>query len=381
MGLTERLARFAHACPRPLLVVAPGATACRLAVERELRRRGGAPARSAAEADTLLVCGSVAASLEESAGRIWAQLPVPRARIAIRDAAAVPDALNEATDRLADSGLQRRMLAQQDEVAAAEHHDDESGDDEMSMPGGLMMADRGPDRDGLMLDQLHMQLGPVLPEWPAGLAVRVTVQGDVVQEAEVDRVPSGPDAAGPAFWDELAIRADCGEPVEPEQAARRVAAAHLDSAARLLALSGSDTGARCARRLRDELLESTTPTTELARLARRVRRSRTLRWSLAGLGPLRAENLAAGLPPMAAGDAWQRLCRWFDRAEAVLDAGVDPREGPRGPVGGKPATADVLDVLPAAITGMDLATARLTIASLDPDLDQLLDAPVRASDG
>lgn len=378
MDLTERLARFAHACPRPLLVVAPGATACRVAVERELRRRGGTPAHSAAEADTLLVCGSVSASLAESADRIWAQLPVPRARIAVRDAAGVPGALDEATERLVDSGLQRRMSARHDEVVAAEHHDDESGDDEMSMPGGLMMADRGPDRDGLMLDQLHLQLGPVLPEWPAGLLVRVTLQGDVVQEAEVDRVPCGPDAAGPAFWDELAIRAARGEPVEPEDAARRVAAAHLDSAARLLALSGADTA---ARRLRDELVEGTTPTTELARLARRVRRSRTLRWSLAGIGPSHVEHLVTGPPPMAAGDAWQRLCRWLDQAEAALNVGIDPREGPRGPVGGRPATAEVLDVLPAAITGMDLATARLTIAGLDPDLDQLLDAPVRASDG
>ena len=55
---------------------------------------------------------------------------------------------------------------------------------------GLPMADRGEDRDGLKLDQLHVPLGPVLPDWPAGLVVRVTLQGDVVQHAEADAVGS-----------------------------------------------------------------------------------------------------------------------------------------------------------------------------------------------
>ena len=38
------------------------------------------------------------------------------------------------------------------------------------------MADRGDDRDGLRLDQLHLPLGPVLPDWPAGLVLRVITQ-------------------------------------------------------------------------------------------------------------------------------------------------------------------------------------------------------------
>src|SRR5260370_29378823 len=52
----------------------------------------------------------------------------------------------------------------------------------------------GADRDGLRLDQLHVPLGPVLPDWPAGLVVHLTLQGDVVQHAEVQAV--GPGGSG-----------------------------------------------------------------------------------------------------------------------------------------------------------------------------------------
>src|SRR5258708_27816729 len=67
----------------------------------------------------------------------------------------------------------------------------------MVMPAGLRMAGRGADRDGLKLDQLHVPLGPVLPDWPAGLVVHVTLQGDVVQLAEAHALVPRP--AGPSW--------------------------------------------------------------------------------------------------------------------------------------------------------------------------------------
>ncbi|WP_433473669.1 hypothetical protein ACQPZP_33380 [Spirillospora sp. CA-142024] len=47
------------------------------------------------------------------------------------------------------------------------------------------MADRADDRDGLKLDVLHVPLEPALASWPADLVVHLTLQGDVVQAAEV----------------------------------------------------------------------------------------------------------------------------------------------------------------------------------------------------
>lgn len=386
MGLTERLARFAYRCPRPLLVLGRGATASRLAVERELRVRGGRVARSAAEADTLLVCGSMSGPLAEATARIWAQQPAPRARVAVGGPADAASALEEAAARLVDVDAQRLPLAAEQGMSEAgdgteQDEQDDGGDEEMSMPGGLMMADRGPDRDGLMLDQLHVQLGPVLPDWPAGLLVRVTLQGDVIQEAEVDTVPPGPGVTGPAFWDEPAVRAARGEPVEPAELDRRRAAAHTDSAARLLELAGWGEAAAGARRLRDELLEGRTPAVELARLARRVRRSRVLHWLLSDLGPLTGHEAAGGSPAGVAGDVWDRLTWWLDEAADAAAGRTASSAGPRGSVEGPAPSAALLDLVPGMVTGLDLAAARLVIASLDPDLDQLLDTRAEVGGG
>jgi hypothetical protein len=181
----------------------------------------------------------------------------------------------------------------------------------MEVPGGLPMADRGADRDGLRLDQLHVPLGPVLPDWPAGLVVHVTLQGDLVQHAEAQALGPG---GGGSFWTEPWRRAAAGEPVTTGEAARRGAASYLDSLGRFLAVAGSDDAATVARRLRDEALAGA-PCSRLRppvrRFARRVARSRTLAWLTRGLGVLLPGDAAAagvrGPALRAAGDVTARL--------------------------------------------------------------------------
>ena len=245
------------------------------------------------------------------------------------------------------------------------------------MPAGLAMAEQAPDRDGLKLDQLHLELGPVLPDWPAGLVLRVALQGDVVQEAEVELVPAaaGTDA-GPSFWDEPAAAAAAGELVDSAVLATRTAASHLDSVARLLGVAGWAEAALRARRLRDELLEERGDGLAVERFARRVRRARTLRWLLDGIGALdRDAALARGVsgPALrAGGDVRARLWQWLAEAEAALAGGPVAGEGPRGALEGAPGSVALLEVLPGLVCGLDLASARLVVASLDPDLDQLV---------
>lgn len=106
----------------------------------------------------------------------------------------------------------------------------------MAMPAGLPMADRAPDRDGLMLDRLHLPLGPVLPFWPAGLVLHVGLQGDVVQEAAAEVLDAGGRAE--PFWDGPWRRALAGDAVSRGAVARQRAACHLDSLARLLGVAG-----------------------------------------------------------------------------------------------------------------------------------------------
>jgi hypothetical protein len=244
---------------------------------------------------------------------------------------------------------------------------------------GLPMAHEGDDRDGLRLDRLHVPLGPVLPDWPAGLVVRLTLQGDVVQEAEPEVLGGG----GGSFWDEPWRRAAAGERVATGDAARRRAAAHLDSLGRFLSLAGWGAAAAAARRLRDDILAGVPPgrlRPDARRFGRRVGRSRTLAWLTEGLGELSAGDAAAAVTGgQATGDVTARYRRWcagLDVAVSALEDASPLRpaslEPPRGAAGDDGApSAGMLALLPGLLAGAELAAARLIVASLDPDLDEL----------
>ncbi len=184
-------------------------------------------------------------------------------------------------------------------------HDQGSDHGEMGMVGGLAMAGRGDDRDGLKLDQLHVALGPVLPDWPAGLVLRLVLQGDIAQSSELEVMGEN---GGGSFW----MRAAADATVE----ARFGAAAAADSLQRLLAVAGWQSAALTGRWLRDELLSSEPDAPShprFVRWIRRVRRSRALRWSTNGLGIVDASEPHEELR----GDATARWIRWTDEILAV----------------------------------------------------------------
>lgn len=213
----------------------------------------------------------------------------------------------------------------------------------MELPGGLTMADLGEDRDGLTLDRLHVRLGPVLPDWPTGLVLRTTLQGDVIQEAAAEVVDG---ARGSPFWD------------RPQRAAAR----ELDALARFLGVAGWARIAARTRWLRDGLLgdgaddRAADYATGAQDLVRRVRRSRTLRWSVRGLraGPI---DLLAAVE---------------NRLGAIEAALSDPSTV--SPL--RPSAAE----LPEFVVGAELAAARLIIAVLDPDTEAAVDAATRAEE-
>ena len=311
MDLTALGARLRLiARPRPLLVEVPGSTGLRWAVESQLRDLGWVVAASPAEADLLVVCGRPGPELAAAVDVVWDQLPTPRARVTVTDVAQAGSDLRTAGAQLGDVFLQRRDLAARGPGPQ---------DQEMA-PGGLDMAEQGEDRDGLRLDQLHPVWGPVLPDWPAGLRLAVTLQGDVVQEVGVhvlDRGVGGPD-------DELDPRA--------------VAA---DEIGRLLAVVGWPAAAERARWVRDELAAGRDPGPRRDALAGRVRGSRGLRAATVGVG-LHQES-----------DAADRLTNLLT---AMTGAGVAPalrhdREAS-------------LVALPGLLPGLEVGAARLVVASL-----------------
>ncbi|QUW92907.1 hypothetical protein [Streptomyces sp. V17-9] len=398
MGLTAVLTRAAARRPRVLLVTTPGGTPVRLAAERELRSRDWPSASTPAGADLMLVAGPDCARWDPALERLWRDMPRPCARVRAVTADDVASVLDAGRTRLGTRGGPdgpdgegvRARPADGDtgvvEDGRTGHgHGQGHGHGGMEMPDGLPMAGPGEDRDGLTLDRLHVPLGPFLADWPAGLTLRVVLQGDVVQRADLDE----PAACGPGdpFWSRPWIRAAEGEPVGVGEAARRRAAAHLDSLGRLLSVAGWPAEAVTARRLRDDLLDGAPASSVLPRVerfARRVGRSRTLYWLTRGLGLLSAADArAAGVtgPAVraAGGDVPARYRQWLGEVvDAVrqLDATglLDPhaRESPRGRWDAEhPPSAALALLLPRLLVGAELGAARLVVASLDPDPDEL----------
>lgn len=404
MGLTAGLLRFAAGLPHVFVAETPGGAAARLAVEETLGRRGSPLAASPADADILIITGPVGPRLAPFVDRLWRQVPYPRVRVHVRDATAAETAVDHACGLLAEGGeppgtAQDSLSAcggdparggrydehqdEHDQPGGAGEGQDHHGD--MVMPGGLPMADRGPDRDGLMLDQLHVPLGPLLPGWPAGLVLHTMLQGDVVQRARVEVLleRERPDA----FWNEPWRRAAAGELITAGECARRRVVAHLDSLDRFLAVAGWADAALRAQGVRDAVragasAEQVGP--PIRRLIRRLRGSRTLRWLTGELGILSEEAaVAAGVtgPARNATDSGGDVCaRWqvwlsdVERSFPGIDDTASPTvhgEGPRGRLGDREASAALLEVLPGLVEGTELAGARLIVASLDPDIAEL----------
>ncbi|GLF95060.1 hypothetical protein [Streptomyces yaizuensis] len=385
MDLRARFTRVALARPAVLLTTSPGATRERLAVEAELGRRGWPRATGPASADLVVFAGAPLPVRDDDwAERVWAGVPAPKARVTVTDAGQAAHALDRAHGMLlapaavhpADHHGTDRTDGPHEQGGRQDHHGDQGHHGHHTgLVAGLPLAERADDRDGLRLDRLHLPLGPALPHWPAGLVLRLELQGDVVQSARVDPVPA-PAASRPAFWNEPWLRALAGEPVTVGEAARRRCAAHLDSLGRFLGVTGWSDAANRARRARDRTLDDARAD-ELRPLVRpvvrRLRTSRTLRWLTAGVGQL------PGAGP-AGGDVHSRLTGWLDGIEralheidghAPLAAHPHPLTGPRGRVDTRtPPSRALLAALPALLEGAEFACARLIVASLDPDLDE-----------
>jgi len=362
-------------------------------VEAELARRGWTAARSPADADVLLVCGVPGKKLESVCARIWSQLPGPRARVAVHNASDVASGLEKAAAELLDEGRQQgdartrshQPVEASDEIEhvghggseeSAEHSKpmdmdmdaemDMSMDMDMPMPGGIPLASGGPDRDGLEMDVLHVALGPVLPHWPAGLVVHCALQGDVIVSAEPDVLPAAlqPNNDGPI-----------GNNSRSAHDERRSTVARLsDAAVQVLALAGWSYAAGRARRIRDEVAAGTAlvdVAADLDSLARSVSRSWLLRWALNGITVGDAfANTGEGAGRHEPETVRGRLIGWLDEARRIARYNTEAYESPDNPE----LQRSLLDAIPQLLSGTDVATARLIVASLAIQTAQIAQA-------
>ncbi|SCG60088.1 hypothetical protein [Micromonospora halophytica] len=407
MGVTDALARVAVRRAHVLVVQTPEHWLTRVVVERHVLARSWRLAMSPADADVLVVCGAPGRELARVVTHLWDQMPGPRSRVQVDGPEVVVPALDTAESELLDSARQRidsrdRPHARSPKHGSVDepptnhameegghghrdsgpqaHHSgadagppadmgstDHGGSDHGGMdhggmdhggmdhggmemaPAGIPLAQGGEDRDGLELDVLHLELGPVLAYWPAGLILTCALQGDVIVEAEARLVDADPSSTP-------------GHPGPPDplrQAARR-----CDNVRNLLALAGSTDAASRVRHIRDSLLtdrDADRAAAELDRLRRSVRRSWLLRWSLRRLRFLTDRDLARHrLPAHLRGDTHDRLLTMLDRAAHSLAATAAEPDAC-----GRHTTA--VDGIADVVRGLDLATARLVVASLDLD--------------
>lgn len=314
MGLTGLLARVATARPHVLVVEAPGGFRARIALERAAHTSGWCLTDTVADADVLAVVGVPGPELLAVVEHTWQQMSEPRARTLVRDEAEVAPALEAAPQALADPAAQARRGRER----GAAGQDD------------LPLAEGAEDRDGLEMDELHLPLGPVLAHWPPGVVLRLTLHGDVVAGAEVER---------------LDATADIPSEADPTSRAARL----LDAAASVVELAGLPGEGARARRLRDRALDGALDAADLAALRQRWLRHRLLRWSLSGLVLIGRDR------PSALHDL---LLDILDRARDTAG------EGDGASLGAGPT----LEELPGLVTGLELAAVRLWMAALGPDL-------------
>ncbi|MEP6631423.1 MAG: hypothetical protein ABJA89_13200 [Lapillicoccus sp.] len=365
MGLSHRMATLAVDATHVLVVEAPGAWRTRVAIEREIGRRGWRLASSAADADAIVVAGTPGPALSQRVEAVWQQLPGPRSRTVLADhtaPVAVPAALDAVAAELLDAEAQSHDACDRpsfdpkslDEGDAGGDESHMEGDDDMDMgdmdmvmaPSGIPLAEGGDDRDGLGMDVLHLPLGPVLPYWPAGVVLHATLQGDLLVAAAANVL----DADVPDSEHHTSVRLHAAER----------AALRCDQLADLLALAGWADGQSSAVRVRDTLIDDPDGpdgSRLLDGLERRVRRARLLRWSLRGIGDLRRIDDPRTTSSAPGGDVYDRLLKLLDDARSDL-AGTDRTALP---------LPELLAVAERLVVGLDLATARLVVASLAID--------------
>lgn len=159
-------------------------------------------------ASLLLVAGEIGFDHLPALRRLHDQLPHPRATIwwntapdpefghssAVADDTSVEAAILEAYRALLDRRRQSEKDLLPDEPPVpwrGKGKNGQGGDGMMGgNPYGRPMAMTDDDmRDGLALDAYTASFGPFLPMFPPGLVLDVTLQGDVIQKAEVRHQP------------------------------------------------------------------------------------------------------------------------------------------------------------------------------------------------
>ena len=332
MGVTGLLTRVAANRPHVFLAEGANAFLTRSALQRGLRRREWVEARSAADADVLIVIGTLNAPLSNLVNGLYEQMPGPRVRTTVLSAEDAPRALDQAQRLLLDIPWHVSDVATRTGYAPPSSHEDTKGamdhgamDHGAMAPAGIPLASGGQDRDGLEMDELNVRVGPLLPHWPAALVAECVLHGDLVTEIHLE-----------------VLADDSGMPAQARAQTLR-AAQLLDAVASTLVLAGSERFAQLATSTRDAYLDGSPQADAKAqRLRSNVASSRVLRRVLGNIGDQR-------------GDLHRIVTTLLDEAIGVL------------PSHSHMFNASAVDLLKDWGTGRDISSLRLLAAALKAD--------------
>jgi len=419
VGLRSQLAHLAKTGEAPVFVVVGGGY--RSAIHQLRLAEGIRIVSSPRHAAVLLIAGALTETATESVVRIHDQMAGPRVSVgwghpeptvvpvtatATGDVTDVTSVIRRQFHDVVTGAIppERPLLPDVDPVEWRGVGPYGHGGTGMTggTPYGRPLALRAPDRDGLELDQLPVTVGPWFAGFPPGLALRVSLQGDVAQAVEVvatDLVsPGPPEVFAQALHEPMLIR-------DLEMARARH---HVEWIADALLIAGVDRLAVRACRLATTIRPGDVRSVE--RLMKGAARSLLRPMALRGIGVLPSDVEVAGLGPVAravgvrddrrsaeqgyrdidfhpvthdTGDAWARFSqRAAEAAQAVDLAG---RAGERRAFGsgeveapdglhriGEPNPADItISMLDTVLSGMEWGDLVTTVQSLDIDMESV----------
>lgn len=354
--LRVSLGRFASDGPVPVFV-AVGAGR-RDACEDLLLHPDLQPMLSPRHASVLVVAGEVPNDLQGAVARIHDQVSHPRTTIRWNGGSdPVPKIRSRYRDLLSGSRESESHWLEDEppEPWRGRGPHGQGGEGMMGgKPYGRPMAMMGPDvRDGLALDRLTLTVGPFFPPWAPGLVVEMSLQGDVVQEAEVKHDPF-PQRGDPVVD---RVREESADRARLEHARARLL---LRRAGRVFRAAGAPVVAARAMGLAGR------PRPDAAR-------ARSLHVMARRSGALASLPSAADRPDWS--DVRARVGRWLEAAEHAMRAAEDPSKGRAGPLApeglGLPFSDDVgpreaLDRWTELVPGLEWGEATLILVAEDP---------------
>ncbi len=419
MGLKARLVHLARTGEVPVFAVVGGGY--RSAMHQLRHADGIRIVTSPRHASVLLIAGTFTEAATETVNRVHDQMAGPRVTVGWghREPMLAPTRANPAGDTSEIAAVIRRQFhdvvtgAIQPEPPLLPDVDPVEwrgvgpyGHGGTGMTGGTPygrpLALRAPDRDGLELDQVPVTIGPWFAGFPPGLALRVSLQGDVAQAVEV--VTTSVVSSGPPGVFTRALHEPT--PIRDLEMAR--ARHHLEWMADTLLIAGAD---RLSLRA-DRLAETIQPgdVEHVTRLTAAARRSLLRLMTLRGVGVLSADIDMVGLGPVAraagfsddrrtpepayrdigfqpvthdVGDAWARFAQRAAEAAQAVDLaaragshrafGSGEVEAPDGHhQAGETGPADRLtSMLDAVLPGMEWGDLVTTVQSLDIDMESV----------